>query len=71
MKKAICMMLAGVFCLLSLCACTRRASVSVNGTPMGKGLRRILSMRQGRRCPMRPKKNKPQRHIGKLQNMLP
>lgn len=38
MKKAICMMLAGVFCLLSLCACTRRASVSVNGTPIGEGV---------------------------------
>lgn len=38
MKKAICMMLAGVFCLFSLCACTRRASVSVNGTPIGEGV---------------------------------
>lgn len=38
MKKAICIMLAGVFCLLSLCACTRRASVSVNGTPIGEGV---------------------------------
>ena len=38
MKKAICMMLAGVFCLLSLCACARRAPVSVNGTPIGEGV---------------------------------
>lgn len=38
MKKAICMILAGVLCLLSLCACTRRASVSVNGTPIGEGV---------------------------------
>ncbi|MGN0555361.1 MAG: hypothetical protein ACI4LI_05630 [Candidatus Fimenecus sp.] len=38
MKKAICMILAGVLCLLSLCACTRRATVSVNGTPIGEGV---------------------------------
>ncbi|MGN0519777.1 MAG: hypothetical protein ACI4LB_03470 [Candidatus Fimenecus sp.] len=38
MKKAICVILAGVLCLCSLCACAGRASVTVNGTPIGEGI---------------------------------
>lgn len=38
MKKAICMILAGILCLCSLCACTRQTSVSVNGAPIGEGV---------------------------------
>ncbi|MGN0571379.1 MAG: hypothetical protein ACI4K9_04285 [Candidatus Fimenecus sp.] len=38
MKKAVCVILAGVLCLCTLCACTGRGTVSVNGTPIGEGV---------------------------------
>lgn len=38
MKKAICIVLVCMLCCGSLCACTGRAAVSVNGTPIADGV---------------------------------
>lgn len=38
MKRTICILLSAMLCLCSLCACGGRNSVSVNGTPIAKGI---------------------------------
>ncbi len=38
MKKGLCVLLSILFCMLSLSACASRGAVSVNGTPIEKGV---------------------------------